>query len=233
MEYFYHSDGEEKNLKTLYDLLSMGLPVELDFVMTNDGVLVWTHDIMPTNFLNSESNSIKEFITLEQVLRFNENYGNKLLLDIKYIPGKYLNSKGFENTLRQLNDYGKISIESLDMRLINKLLNGDFPNIHVGLIINVLSKGYVNPLGIPNLINLDFMAISYELWERNNGAYIKNCNSLYPDIKKYGWKWGKNETPEKDALIKFIKYGADGIVTNRHKMLLDLLNEQYPQRKRY
>ena len=56
MEIILHTADISKNMKSLNSALSSNVnAVELDFVMTKDGIPVWTHDIFPTQLHNYES----------------------------------------------------------------------------------------------------------------------------------------------------------------------------------
>ena len=219
MEIIYHTADMNKDILTLENVFHSGIQtVELDFVMSKDGIPVWTHNILPTQVLNYNSKTIKDYLTLYDVLDLN-NHRCKLMLDLKYISKNILNSKEFSKLLNYLNQYDDIQIQSLDLSLINKI---DYSNIEVGLIINVLSKWYIN--NKMKLPDLDFMSISSELWERKNGIFIEKCNELYPKVKKYGWTWSTREEDE-DRINNFINKEADGIITSNPKLVKQLIKK--------
>lgn len=227
MELIYHTADTEKNLLSLVKLFDSDLEtIELDFVLSKDGVPVWTHDIYPTTFQDSTSDSLKDCFTIYDVLNLNDKH-HKLMLDFKYIPKKYLNSDSFNKLLQHLNNYdisGGMQIHTLDLAFLEKLANGIHPNLEPGLIINFLSKGFINNLHIPRIPNIEFMSISSELWERYNGSYIKKCDSLYPNIKKYAWTWD-TRIEDEDRINNFINKGADGIITGSPNLVKRLIKK--------
>lgn len=229
MEVIYHTSDVDKDISSLENVLNSGIStIELDFVMSNDGVPIWTHDILPTQFLNSTSSKLKNQLTLFDILDIN-NHRCKLMLDIKYIPSKILNSIDFSKLLNFLNDYDEMQIQSLSLTFLNRLIYGNYPNLEIGLIVNVLTKWYINSMKIPRLSNLDFMALSSELWERREGMFLDNCIQLYPNVKKYAWTWSTRIENE-DRINNFLDKNADGIITSEPKLVKSLIEKRYNQK---
>lgn len=221
MEIIYHTAEIDKNIIELDHVLSSGVPtVELDFAMSSDGVPIWTHNILPTILLDSKSANEKKQLTLFDVLDLNK-HRTKLMLDFKYIPKNILNSSRFNNLLETLNKYDEMQIQILDLSFIEKLKNNGYSNIEVGLIINVLTKWYIDK----KLPNFDFMSISSELWEKKDGYYIEKCNNLYPNTKKYSWTWF-TRTEDEERINNFIDKNTDGIITSNPKLVKTLINKR-------
>ena len=217
MEIIYHTSDMTKNLVSLDRLFSSGLStVELDFTSTIDGEFVWEHDILPTSILSSKSRSIEDKLTLEDVLDINK-HRCKLMLDIKYVPRHILHSDNFKKLLEYLNSYDEMQIQSLDLGFLSKL-SDKYKNIEPGLILNVISRSFING----KIPKIGFMAISNELWEEKNGIYVKKCKSLYPDTKKYAWTWDKRDEDE-DRIQNFIDKKADGIITSNPKLVKSMI----------
>ncbi len=222
MELIYHTSDMVKSLVSLDRLFSSGFStVELDFTSTVDGKFVWEHDVLPTSILSSKTKSIRERLSLEDVLDIN-NHRRKLMLDIKYVPRHILYSKDFEKLLEHLNSYDDMQIQSLDLGFLSKLADKKYKNLEPGLILNVITRNYINRLGIPEIPSIGFMAISSELWEEKDGIYIDKCNSLYPDIKKYAWTWDRRIEDE-ERIQNFLDKGADGIITSSPKLVKSVL----------
>jgi glycerophosphoryl diester phosphodiesterase len=218
----YHTAGMPKNLVSLDRLVNSGFStVELDFTSTIDGKFVWEHDILPTSILSSKTKSIRERLSLEDVLDINR-HRSKLMLDIKYVPRHILYSKDFEKLLEHLNSYDEMQIQSLDLGFLSKLADKKYKNIEPGLILNVITRGCINELGIPRIPDIGFMAISNELWEEKDGIYIVKCNEKYPDVKKYAWTWDRRIEDE-ERIQNFLDKGADGIITSSPKLVKSVL----------
>lgn len=217
MEIILHTADISKDTKSLEKVLNTeATSVEFDFVMTTDGVPVWTHKLFPTQLCDYDSCKL----TLYEVLEMN-NHKHKLMLDFKYIPKHILKSNEFNKLLEYLNKYDEIQIQSLDLSFIKKLKESNYSNFEIGLIINVLSKKLINN----KLPNLDFIAISSELWERRNGLYLDKCNTLYPEIKKYAWTWSTREETE-ERINNFIDKNADGIITDNPVLVKRLIDKR-------
>lgn len=220
MEIIYHTADIKKDILTLENVFHSGIQtVELDFVMSKDGIPVWTHDILPTQLLDSSSPRVREQLSIYDVLDLN-NHRCKLILDFKYIPKSILNSTEFSKLLDHLKQYDGIKIQSIDLSLIRKLSEENNFNFELGFIINVLTKH-----NIRNLSDLDFLSISSELWEKKNGIYIDKCNFMYPETKKYAWTWSTREEDE-DRINNFINKNADGIITSSPKLVKRLINNR-------
>lgn len=219
MDIVYHTAHVDKNEKTLEELFNSGVPVELDFVMTRDGVPIWTHDILPTQLLSSSSPKFNDNLTLMEVLEIN-NKRCPLMLDIKYVPKYILMSKKFKEVLGMLSEHGGIQIESLDPNFLRELAENY--RFEVGLIVNVLNRLWINRAQIPDLSRMDYFALSSELWEQNNGNYIDRCRKIYPDTKLYAWTWVIREETE-ERIKNFIDKEADGIITGNPTLVKTIL----------
>lgn len=223
MELILHTADINKDALSLEKALCSDVDtVELDFVMTKDAIPVWTHNLFPTSLYKFHSQKNQDMLTLFEVLDIN-NHRKKLMLDIKYIPGYIMQSEDFKKLFNYLNSYDEMQIQSLDLNLIKNLKSLNYSNFEIGFIINVLSKGFVNKF--QNLPNIDFMAISSELWEKNSGSYVSKCNSLYPNVKKYAWTWSTRDETEK-RIINFINNNADGIITSDPSFVRSLINKK-------
>ena len=219
MELIYHTAGMTKTLVSLDRLFNSDLStIELDLVCTRDGELVWEHDLLPTEILSSKSERIKDKLTLEDILDIND-HRHKLMLDIKHVPRHILYSKDFEKVLEHLNSYDEMQMQSLDLGFLSRL--DKYKNIEPGLILNVISRGFINRLGVPEIPNLGFFALSSELWEEKDGIYIAKCDVLYPNVKKYAWTWDKRDEDE-ERIQNFINK-ADGIITSKPKLVISMI----------
>lgn len=219
MDVIYHTAHVEKNTETLEELFNSGVPVELDFVMTRDGVPIWTHDILPTQLLSSSSPKFEDSLTLMEVLEIN-NKRCPLLLDMKYVPKYILKSDKFIEVLKKLSQHGGIQIESLDLAFLDELV--EYYKFEVGLIVNLLDRLWINRAQIPDLSRIDFFALSSELWEQRNGSYIDKCRKIYPDTKLYAWTWVIREETE-ERIKNFIDKEADGIITGNPTLVKTIL----------
>ena len=220
MKLIYHTAGMTKTLVSLDRLFNSGLStIELDLTSTLDGELVWEHDVLPTQMLKSTASSIRDKLTLQDILDIN-NHRCKLMLDIKCVPRHILHSRGFEKVLEHLNSYDEIQIQSLDLGFLSRL--DKYKNIEPGLILNVISRGFINRLGVPEIPNLGFFAMSSELWEEKDGIYVTKCDVLYPNVKKYAWTWDKRDE-DKERIQNFIDKKADGIITSNPKLVKSII----------
>lgn len=224
MEIIYHTADIDKDIKSLEKVLNSGLEtVELDFVMTKDAIPVWTHDLYPTQILKYSSPKLKGTLTLYDILEIN-NHRCKLMLDIKYVPQSILNSRNFIKLLNTLNQYDEMQIQSLDLNFLNRLIEGNYSNIEKGLIVNVITRSLINVFKVSKIKELDFLALSSELWERNDGKFLEQCVNLYPNIKKYGWTWARRIETE-ETIQNFINKNADGIMTENPEFVKSMIKK--------
>lgn len=227
MEIIYHTADINKDITSLKTVLDSGIEtVELDFVMTRDGIPIWAHNMFPTSLLNSK-NIKNDQLTLFDILDIN-NHRCKLMLDFKLIPKHILNSSNFSKLLELLNKYDELQIQSLDLSFLKKLKEGNYSNIEIGFIINVLTKWHID--NIKKLQNLDFMSISSELWEEKNGAFIEKSKELYANIKKYAWTWA-TRIEDEYRIDNFINKKADGIITGVPAYVKTLTNRGLHQKE--
>lgn len=225
MDIIYHTAEVEKNILSLEKLFTSEISdIELDFVMTKDGVPIWEHNLIPTQLLNSSSTKIKESLSLYDIFDIN-NHRCKLLLDIKMVPHKILKSENFIKLLNIINDYDEIKVQSLDLKFLYMLKEYNFKNIEIGLIINVLTKWFINNYNKKQIPDIDFLAISSELWEKKNGKYIEKCNKLYPKFKKYAWTWS-TRIEDEERINNFIDKNTDGIITSNPELVKSLLKKR-------
>jgi glycerophosphoryl diester phosphodiesterase len=227
MKIIYHTADVTKDAENLNTILNSNVEtVEIDFVFTEDGVPIWTHEMFPTIISHSTDASKKGQLTLYDVLDIN-NHRCKFMLDLKFIPRHILYSSKFYELIEKLNAYDEFQIQSLDLTFLTRLKEAHFSNIEVGLIINVLTKWYITTL--KKLPNLDFESISSELWERDNGSFIEKCNAIDPNAKKYAWTWA-SRVEDEYKIDTFINKGADGIITGTPDYVKKLASRNIYQR---
>lgn len=118
-----------------------------------------------------------------------------------------------------------MQIQSLDLSFLNRLVNGNYSNLEIGLIVNVLTRNLVNGKIPFNLPNLEFMSLSSELWERKNGKFLDECIALYPHIKKYAWTWSRRIEDEQ-RINNFLEKKADGIITSNPELVTTLVKRR-------
>ena len=160
MELIYHTAELNKDVRELENLFNSGLEtIELDFVLTRDGVPIWTHDIFPTQLLKSTNKKLNNTLSLHDVLEIN-NHRAKLMLDIKCIQPNLLNSNKLNKLLNMLNQYDEMQIQSLDLNFLSKLVEGNYSNIEKGLIVNVITRNLIDLFRLSKIGNLDFLALS-------------------------------------------------------------------------
>lgn len=225
VEIIYHTAEISKDILSLEELFDSGTSdIELDFVFTKDHKPIWTHNLITTQLLDSSADRFKNSLSLFDVLDIN-NHRCRLLLDIKMVPRKILNSDDYIKLLSIINDYDEIKIQSLDLRFLHMLRNSNFNNIEIGFIINVLTKWFINNYNRKIIPDIDFLAISSELWEKKDGKYIEKCNELYPKFKKYAWTWSTRVESE-DRINNFIEKEADGIITSNPEFVKSLIKKR-------
>ncbi len=193
--------------------------VEMDFRLTRDNILVWTHDrlVNGKDVCKSEYKEL-ELLTLEDVLEI-LNGDKALLLHLK--GGNGVKRKNFDKLLRTLEilkEYPFISeIESINSNLIKMLLSyrEEISYMDIGLIINLFTTFKYRKGNISGLEKLDFISLSSELWENSIvGDDYNRYRELFPSVREYAWTW-ERIYQENDTRIKnYMAKGADGIITS-------------------
>lgn len=219
MEIIGHTASLNKTIQALthYLISNPCDKIEMDFALTKDNVLMWTHDMIVDGRFVTKSNyrDIKGLISLEEVLEVLD--GNvDLLLEIKCL-GTTINIGNLLKALEILKfHYGSTSIQSFNQNLVKLLLKyrSDLPCADIGLIINLFKTFRYRNGNINGLENLDFVSLASELWEWNKvGEDYKRYRELFPHALEYAWTWdsvySENEIRIKNYMVK----KADGIIT--------------------
>lgn len=192
--------------------------IEMDFRLTRDNVLVWTHDRL-VNGKDVCRSEYKELglLTLDDVLEI-LNGDIALLLHLKGVNG--VKRKNFDKLLRTLEilkEYPFISeIESINPDLIKMFLSyqEEISYMDIGLIINLFTTYRYRNGRIGGLEKVDFVSLSSELWENKSKDGYKRYRKLFPSAREYAWTWEKIYQ-ENDMRIKnYMAKGADGIITS-------------------
>lgn len=217
MEIIGHTSSINKNKNALQHFL-IAYPskkVEMDFILTKDGKLVWTHDLVVDGEIVNRSlySKVNHLLTLEEVLEILNNE-IQLLMDIKYFRNSQLDNLMRELTI--LNNCQSISIQSFNANLIRSLLKlrEEIPGVDIGLIINLFKTFYYRNGSIKRLEQIDFLSLSSELWEwKNVGEDYKRYRELFPNSKLYAWTWDALYHESGDRIKNYINKQADGIIT--------------------
>lgn len=193
--------------------------IEMDFRLTSDGKLVWTHD-KTVNGRNICKSGYKELrlLTLDDVLEI-LNGDIALLLHLKGINGvKRKNLTKLLRALEILREYPFISeIESINPNLIRMLLSyrEEISYMNIGLIINLFTTFRYRKGNISGLEKIDFVSLSSELWEKDNlWDDYKRYRELLPDAREYAWTWEKIYQENDNRIKNYMAKGANGIITS-------------------
>lgn len=193
--------------------------IEMDFRLTSDGKLVWTHD-KTVNGRNICKSGYKELrlLTLDDVLEI-LNGDIALLLHLKGINGvKRKNLTKLLRALEILREYSFISeIESINPNLIRMLLSyrEEISYMNIGLIINLFTTFRYRKGNISGLEKIDFVSLSSELWEKDNlWDDYKRYRELLPDAREYAWTWEKIYQENDNRIKNYMAKGANGIITS-------------------
>ncbi len=231
MEIIGHTSFLNKTSSSLnhYLISSSCSNLEMDFVLTKDGKLVWTH--RPTfdgKFVSkTEYKNLSGLLTLEEVLEI-LNANINLLIEIKYFNSH--NSNKLESLLKALEilkSYnGSISLQSFNQQLIAKLLSHkeEIPCDEIGLIINLFKAHKYKKDNIALIANIDFVSLASELWEwqklKQNNEYFRD---LFPDAKEYAWTWDALYKENDKRIKNYIAKEADGIITTEPSLVRSLI----------
>lgn len=193
--------------------------VEMDFRLTRDNILVWTHD----RLVNSKDVCKSEYkelglLTLDDVLEI-LNGDMALLLHLKGVRG--VNNKNIDKLLKALEilkEYPLYTeLESISADFIRRILTykEDLSYLDIGLIINFFTTFKYRKGNISGLEKLDFVSLSSELWENSKvGDDYHRYRELFPNVREYAWTW-ERIYQENDTRIKnYMAKGADGIITS-------------------
>ena len=193
--------------------------VEMDFRLTRDDILVWTHD----RLVNSKDVCKSEYKelglpTLDDVLEI-LNGDMALLLHLKGVRG--VNNKNIDKLLKALEilkEYPLYTeLESISADFIRRILTykEDLSYLDIGLIINFFTTFKYRKGNISGLEKLDFVSLSSELWENSIvGDDYNRYRELFPSVREYAWTW-ERIYQENDTRIKnYMAKGADGIITS-------------------
>lgn len=192
--------------------------IEMDFRLTRDNVLVWTHDRL-VNGKDVCRSEYKELglLTLDDVLEI-LNGDIALLLHLKGVNG--VKRKNFDKLLRTieiLKEYPFISeIESINPDLIKMFLSyqEEISYMDIGLIINLFTTFKYRKGNISGLEKVDFVSLASELWEHKGQDDYKRYRKLFPDARKYAWTWEKIYQENDTRIKNYMAKGADGIITS-------------------
>jgi len=199
--------------------------VEMDFRLTKDCKLVWTHNSLINGKLVSESSydEVSELMTLEDTLEVLSG-DISLLLHLKGVNG--VKKRNFERLLRALEilkEYPLYSeIESISPAFIKELLTckADLSFLDIGLIINLFTTFKYRKGNIKGLEQIDFIALSSELWEISKvGEDYKRYRELFPSAREYAWTWEKIYSEKDKRLKNYMEKDADGIITSEASLV--------------
>ena len=205
--------------------------IEIDCSVTRDKIIAITHNFILARLFKYQYYEEKNIPTLDSLIKVLLDSTNcNLVLDFKCIPKSYLYSDEFSKKLDILNDSKRIQIITLQPSIINRISNGSYPNIKTGIIMNVLTRGYINEYKIPNLSKTDAFYLSKEYWNPQTLEKIdKYINQVWGKdkdrIKKIAWTWSRRIEDEK-TLENFIELGADGIVTGKPELLNSIVYQK-------
>ena len=203
--------------------------VEMDFILTQDNVLVWSHDYKKNGVIVPKSTykDLGEIVTLEEVLEVLDK-DIHIMLDIKW--GLNSNKKDLERLLECLEILkkfkGAVSVASFNSGLIKKLLEyrNDIEYAYLGLIINLFNTlKYHNRRNIKCLEKIEFVSLASELWE-----YLeeyKRYREIFPEAKVYAWIWDKLYSESEARLQCFVDKGVDGVLVSEPYVLKRILRK--------
>lgn len=219
MDIIGHTATLNKNKGALnHFLITNGCDMlEMDFVLTMDNILVWSHDSLVDGKLirKSKYKDIKQLLTLEEVLEILDGEVD-LLLDLKWIDKKI----PIEELLMALEisfKYSRdISIQSVNQNLVRILLTYKFDkHISIGLVVNLFKTFIYRKGNILGLEKIDFLSLSSELWESSLvGEDYKIYRELFPRALEYAWTWDSVYTENEIRIKNYINKKADGIITS-------------------
>ena len=218
MDIIGHTAQISKNKQSLKKFLACGCDtLEMDFVLTKDNVLIWSHNpIFNNKFINkSRYYEVNQLMTLEDILEL-INGDINLILDLKWLDRNLC----FDDLLRALEIILRypafVSVQSFNQDLIKRLLfyRKEVPFVNIGLVVNLFKTFIYRKGNIFGLENLDFLSLSSELWEWPLvGEDYLVYRRLFPKASLYAWTWDSVYSENESRMRNFISKNADGIIT--------------------
>ncbi|MCM1053245.1 MAG: hypothetical protein NC483_04660 [Ruminococcus sp.] len=231
MEIIGHTSFLNKTTSALehYLISSSCLKLEMDFVLTKDGKLVWTHSpIFERKIISrTEYKKLSSLITLEEVLEI-LNGNISILIEIKYFDGfNYSMISRLLKALEVLKFYnGEISLQSFNSQLVSQLLayKNELSCDEIGLIVNLFKVHKYKKENIKLIDEIDFLSLSSELWEwtkiKENYLYFRN---LFPKAREYAWTWELLYKENARRINNYIDKNPDGIITTEPALVRSLI----------
>ena len=205
--------------------------LELDFRLTKDSLLVWSHSDKIDGSLISETNyrNLDNALTLEDVLEILNN-AKPILLDIKAYP-KNIRRQAYclLQALTILVHYkNEIGLASFNEKLISFLLkmqeNGELNFIDIGLVINLFKTFKYRKQFPKELENIKFVSLSNELFEWPIvGEDYQMYRNMLNGIKQYAWSWDAVYEETEKRISNYILKGVDGIITSKPELVRKLV----------
>ena len=203
--------------------------LELDFRLTKDNELVWSHSNKINGRLISNTNyrNLGSVLILEDVLEVLDHI-KPILIEIKGKPNER-QIYGLVKSLFSLVHYkNKIELESFNQYLIGILLNlkkqGVLEFIDYGLIINLFKTFSYRKHFSEQYKEVSFLALSNELyeWPIVGGDYQIYREQL-PSAKQYAWSWDAVYEETEERILNYIFKGVDGIGTSNPTLVKKLI----------
>ena len=203
--------------------------LELDFRLTKDNELVWSHSNKINGRLISNTNycNLGSVLILEDVLEVLDHI-KPILIEIKGKPNER-QIYGLVKSLFSLVHYhNKIELESFNSDLIGILLDlkkqGVLEFIDYGLIINLFKTFSYRKHFSEQYKEVSFLALSNELyeWPIVGGDYQIYREQL-PSAKQYAWSWDAVYEETEERILNYIFKGVDGIGTSNPTLVKKLI----------
>ena len=203
--------------------------LELDFRLTKDNELVWSHSNKINGRLISNTNycNLGSVLILEDVLEV-LGHIKPILIEIKGKPNER-QIYGLVKSLFSLVHYhNKIELESFNSDLIGILLDlkkqGVLEFIDYGLIINLFKTFSYRKHFSEQYKEVSFLALSNELyeWPIVGGDYQIYREQL-PSAKQYAWSWDAVYEETEERILNYIFKGVDGIGTSNPTLVKKLI----------
>lgn len=205
--------------------------IELDFRFTKDNLLVWSHSDKWEGSIIRDStyHSLSSILTIYDVLEI-LNGTKSLLIEIKGCSKKIEQDAYYlREILPILEVYPSlVEVESFNQCLIRLLLRfkemGFLKKVSLGLIINLFKTFNYRYKLVPELLKIDFVALSNELFE---WPIVGNDWQVYrhtlPNVKQYAWSWDALYEETEKRLENYITKGVDGIITSKPELVRKLV----------
>ena len=233
MDIIAHTASLKPDRKTLLKLKSNldYTKIELDFRLTKDDELVWSHSPKINGEYISYTNyrSLGNVLTLEDVLEI-FNHEKALIIELKGYP-KNLENR-YDILLKCLSSlyyyHNLIEVESFNERLIKSLLElqrkGELSFVQYGLIINLFKTFLFRKHFSQEYRNIQFIALSNELfeWPIVGGDY-KIYREVFPQVREYAWSWDAVYKETEKRILNYITKGVDGIATSNPTLVKKLV----------